>query len=82
MKEERTASHEREKKQEPRFHMSPTSGNMPKYTNCTIEITFIPGSERAYQQKFAIEIKDNQRKVEVVCRGMGVTPDLESSHQK
>ena len=70
--------HDREnKKQEPRFNMSPTFGLMPKYSKSTLEITFIPNFERVYQQKFLIDVKDNQKKVEIMCKGTGVTPNLE-----
>jgi hypothetical protein len=77
LKEERTVAHEREKKGEPRFTMTQTSGTMPKYTKSTIEISFVPIAEKSYQQKFMIEITDNTRKCEIVCRGFGVTPNLE-----
>merc|ERR1712224_442363 len=43
----------------------------------TIEISFIPNAEKSYQQKFMIEITDNTRKCEIICRGFGVTPNLE-----
>ena len=76
LKEDRPSG-DREKKQEPRFHLSPQSGVMPKYTNSTLEITFIPLTDKLYQQKFSIEIKDNQRKVEIFVKGLGTTPNLE-----
>jgi len=77
-KEDRLASHERDKKgHEPRFHMTPTSGVLPKYTKGTMEISFIPLAEKPYQQRFLIEITDNTRKCEIQVRGTGVTPNLE-----
>lgn len=77
-KEDRIASHERDKKgHEPRFSMFPTSGILPKYTKSTMEISFIPLAEKSYQQRFLIEITDNTRKCEIQVRGTGVTPNLE-----
>jgi hydrocephalus-inducing protein len=66
-----------EPRNENKFTIVPSSGMLGCFCKQNIEITFIPTADKTYQSIFEVTMEDNQKKIELLCLGLGIVPMLQ-----
>lgn len=64
------------KKKNVRFFINQTQGHLEPNQQTNFEIRFEPTSTENISEKYMFSFKDSNRKIELVCSGQGVIPDL------
>ncbi len=72
----------REKNQENRFAINPTSGFIAPGQKQTVELTFMPTTEKPYTYKFSLLIKENPKQLFINVKGVGTSINLECIPEK
>jgi hypothetical protein len=57
------------KKEEPKFLLNPTSGIITPGNKQVVEITFSPNTEKVFNHKFVLNIKENPKPFTIFVKG-------------
>lgn len=74
---QRTELAQGEKKEDPRFTLTPNNGCVQPGQKQLVEVWFTPTFEKTYQQKFTLIIKENSMPFVLNVKGQGVAINLE-----